>query len=96
MATYLILNMCILAIVLVLLRQRVSKPSTVRLVTLGLLLVLTAIFDSLIISLGVVGYNPDKLLGLYIGSAPVEDFFYAIVASILIPTVWNKLGNTHD
>lgn len=96
MATYLILNCCFLVTIVVLLRQRPAQPSPARLFTLVLLFVLTAIFDTVIINLHVVGYDPDKLLGIYIGSAPIEDFFYAVLAVILIPTLWNKLGDTHD
>ena len=59
------------------------------------LLVLTAIFDSIIVGLDIVGYSADKILGLYIGSAPVEDFFYAVLAAIIMPVLWNKLGDKH-
>lgn len=95
MATYLILNLVVIAVVIVALRLRPQKPSRAWLLTLIALLILTAIFDSLIVSLGIVGYSPNTLLGIYIGAAPIEDFFYAILAAILVPTLWNKLGDTH-
>jgi len=32
------------------------------------------------------------LLGITIGTAPIEDFFYAIAASVIVPTIWMKLS----
>lgn len=56
--------------------------------TLLLLVVLTAIFDSLMVALGFFDYESSKIIGVYIGKAPIEDFFYSILAVILIPSVW--------
>jgi lycopene cyclase domain-containing protein len=95
MATYLTLNLLFIAVVLVALRIKPSRPSIPWVVTLIALLVLTAIFDSLIINAGIVAYDSSKLLGIYIGSAPIEDFFYAVLAIILIPAIWHKLGGTY-
>jgi lycopene cyclase domain-containing protein len=95
MATYLILNLCVVTIVVVVLKLRPKKPSKAWLFTLGALIALTAIFDSLIVSFDIVGYADDKILGTYIGAAPIEDFFYAILVALLIPTLWNKLGDKH-
>jgi lycopene cyclase domain-containing protein len=60
-------------------------------VTLAALLAMTAIFDNLIIMSGIVDYNHTLLLGVYIGVAPVEDFFYAILAVILVPALWHSI-----
>ena len=101
MTTYLILNLSILALFLIfcLCITKPSKPSTAWLATLTILLILTAVFDSLIIGMGIVGYDATKLLGIYIGNAPIEDFFYAILAAILVPLLWNRIepktGETH-
>jgi lycopene cyclase domain-containing protein len=59
------------------------------------LLVLTLIFDNIIIALGVVGYDSTKLLGVYAGIAPIEDFMYAILAVIMITALWQRLGRKH-
>lgn len=92
MATYLILNLLFIAVVLLLLKL-VGVPSWDRTMTwvLALLIVLTALFDSLIIAVGIVDYDPSKILGLRLGYAPIEDFMYAILALIIIPTIWKKL-----
>lgn len=88
MATYLIVNVIFLVAVVVLLRVRRRHFNMAFCITLTALLLLTAIFDSLIVGLGIVGYNPDLLLGMYIGAAPIEDFFYAILAAFIVPRLW--------
>ena len=52
---------------------------------------LTAIFDNVIIGLGIVDYDPEKISGLKIGLAPIEDFAYTFAAVLLIPTLWSVL-----
>lgn len=56
--------------------------------TLVALLIMTALFDSLIIAAGIVGYDITRILGVYIGKAPVEDFAYAIAAALFVPALW--------
>lgn len=75
--------------------MKFGTPSRAILVTLIALLVLTAVFDNVLIQLSFVAYDTTKLLGVFIGSAPVEDFMYAILAVMLVPAVWHKLGKTH-
>jgi len=31
---------------------------------------------------------------LFIGKAPIEDFFYTIAALIVVPCIWNVIGKT--
>lgn len=97
MLSYLILNvvfMGLLGLVVYLLKP--VKFNYQRLLTLvAILLIMTAIFDSIIIALGLVTYDIDKILGLYIGRAPIEDFAYAIVAAVIVPIIWLK-GDTND
>ncbi len=57
------------------------------------LLVMTAIFDSLIVGNEIVAYNDDSYLNLFIGMAPIEDFAYTIAGMMIIPTVWKYLGS---
>lgn len=73
--------------------QHLVKPTKAWWYTLVALLILTAIFDSIIIGAGIVGYDAQKILGLYVGLAPVEDFFYAVLAVIMVPTLWNLFDN---
>lgn len=44
------------------------------------------------IALGLFTYAPDKILGIHIVLAPVEDFMYPLLAVLMIPVLWNKLG----
>lgn len=92
MATYLILNVVFMAIVVAAVRFRPVSSLRAWVFTLVSLVLLTAIFDNLLIYFDIIAYNPDRLLGLYVGNAPVEDFFYALFAAYLIPTIWHKIG----
>lgn len=61
--------------------------------TLIVLLVFTAVFDNLIVGLGIVAYDPAKISGIFIGVAPIEDFAYSIAAVLILPTLWGVLGH---
>jgi len=87
--TYVIMNIFFLVCIFVIFLQYFVKPTKNMFIALAVLLVLTAVFDSIIIGAGIVAYDTDKILGLYVGLAPIEDFFYAILAIIIVPTLWN-------
>ncbi|WP_341393296.1 lycopene cyclase domain-containing protein [Arthrobacter sp. G119Y2] len=57
-------------------------------VTAVVLLVLTAVFDNVMIAAGLFWYNPERISGAFIGSAPLEDFAYALAAVLLLPALW--------
>ncbi len=59
---------------------------------LAVLLVLTAVFDNVIVGSGIVAYDEARILGIRLGVAPVEDFSYAIVAALALPALWLLLG----
>ena len=61
-------------------------------ITAAVLLVLTAVFDNVMIDVGLFGYNPDRISGAFIGRAPLEDFAYALAAVLLLPALWSLLG----
>jgi len=92
MTTYLILNLLFLLTLLMFIPKKFRKPSKAWWIALGGLLILTAIFDPLIIHFDIVDYDPSKILGLRIFGAPIEDFFYALYAACIVPLVWNRLG----
>ncbi|WP_448004350.1 lycopene cyclase domain-containing protein [Agromyces bauzanensis] len=52
------------------------------------LLVLTGVFDTVMIAAGLFGYADGTRLGPTVGLAPIEDFAYPIVAVLLVPAVW--------
>lgn len=61
-------------------------------VTVLVLCVLTAVFDTLMIAADLYVFDPDKILGWYVWGAPVEDFAYAVAAAVGMPVLWVVLG----
>ncbi len=57
-------------------------------VTLGVVAVLTAVFDNVMIRAGLFWYDPSTISGLFVGVAPIEDFSYAIAACLALPGLW--------
>ena len=94
--TYLWVNLAVLAVVVLVAgwAMRGLSPAVRRRtvlaggIALAVSLVFTAVFDSLIIGAGIVGYDERHLLGWFIGLAPVEDFAYAVAALVLLPALW--------
>ena len=73
------------------LSKRAPRWASVGLV-LGIVLVMTAVFDNVMIGVGLVGYDEAKISGAFVGVAPLEDFAYAIAAVVLLPSLWTLLG----
>lgn len=91
MLTYLLLNSVVLAVVsTVTIRVLRTYPPRPLYYTLALLLILTLVFDNVIILLGIVAYNSAHTLGVQLWRAPIEDFAYTIAAVMLVPYLWNK------
>lgn len=84
------LNLLFLVTLVMFIPSRFTKIPKAWWVTLGGLLVLTLIFDPLIIYFNIVDYNPDKIVGIMLFGAPIEDFFYAVYAACIVPLVWNR------
>ncbi|MBB5749865.1 lycopene cyclase domain-containing protein [Micrococcus sp. TA1] len=55
------------------------------------LMVLTAVFDNLMIAADLFRYNEELLVGWYLGLAPVEDFAWPLAAGLLLPSLWELL-----
>jgi lycopene cyclase domain-containing protein len=60
-------------------------------VAAAVLVVLTAVFDNVMIAAGLFSYPPERISGLRIGLAPVEDFSYPVCAAFLVPAVFTLL-----
>ncbi|AJE31974.1 C50 carotenoid epsilon cyclase [Corynebacterium humireducens NBRC 106098 = DSM 45392] len=73
-------------------RHAVPRQLAVTAIVAVILLVLTVIFDNVMIWAGLVGYGEDQRLGLDLGLVPVEDLFYPLVAALIIPAVWRGRG----
>jgi lycopene cyclase domain-containing protein len=93
--TYWALNAIFLAVVAVVgiaaLVTRRAPRWLSALISLGILLVFTAIFDNVLIALGFVGYDRALISGIFIGRAPLEDFAYTVAAVVLLPSLWTLL-----
>lgn len=90
--TYMETNFWFLLIAfLVALRFRKRIALRPLLVSLLAMLVMTAVFDNLIIGTGIVAYDEAKLLGLKVLLAPIEDFAYTIAGMLIVPAIWNSL-----
>ncbi|GAA4623880.1 lycopene cyclase domain-containing protein [Cellulomonas oligotrophica] len=58
------------------------------------LCVLTAVFDTIMIAADLYVFDPDKILGVHVLGAPVEDFAYAVAAGVAVPVLWTVLGRS--
>lgn len=61
-------------------------------ITIVMLLVLTAGFDSLMISADLFRFAEEDLLGPRIGLAPLEDLAWPLAAGLLLPSLWMLLS----
>ena len=69
------------------------RPAVIG-ITLIVVLIMTAVFDNIMIGVGLVGYDERRISGAFVGNAPVEDFAYAVAAVLLLPALWVLLGRT--
>jgi len=97
MATYIVLNLLFLAAVLgVLAWRKLLTFGRAVWATLAVLLVTTIVFDSLLIYFGMFTYPADKILGIRVGLAPIEDLFYALLAGLAVPAIWKGLDREEN
>ncbi len=94
--TYALILLPFAAVTLAVTLATVGRPDfgrrmTASLVAAVVLVVLTAVFDNVMISAGLVAYPPEHSSGLRIGVAPVEDFAYPLCGAFLVPAVFTLL-----
>jgi lycopene cyclase domain-containing protein len=94
--TYWLLNLLFLTVVAVvalaaMLSKREPRWRAVAITLVGVL-IMTAIFDNIMISVGLVGYSEAKITGVFVGVAPIEDFAYPVAAVLLLPAIWTLRG----
>lgn len=95
--TYLLLSAGFLAVAVLgglLIARAAGSPGvrwTAVALAVGVLLVLTGVFDSIMIALDLFRYEPELISGLHIGLAPVEDFAYPIAVAVALPALWALL-----
>ena len=69
-------------------RRGGAIPLAPTLLTALALVVLTAVFDNVMLAAGVDDYSRAHASGLSIGRAPVEDFSYPLAMALLLPGLW--------
>lgn len=94
--TYWLLNLpflgvAALVVVAAVLARRAPRWRAVGLTAIGVL-VLTAVFDNVLVVAGIVGYGAALVSGVVVGAAPIEDFAYAVAAIAMLPAAWSLLG----
>ncbi|GAB2876985.1 lycopene cyclase domain-containing protein [Nocardioides pacificus] len=98
--TYLSLSAFFVGLALVVLLIAVLRRSPDRVwwtatgITAVVLLVLTAVFDNLMIGLDLFRYSDDQISGLHIGLAPIEDFAWPVAVVAALPSLWLLLGGS--
>jgi lycopene cyclase domain-containing protein len=91
--SYLMLNLLFAWLAWAFLRRNIRTLNLrAVLYSIVVMLVVSVIFDNVIVGLGIVEYDPARILGWRMGVAPIEDFGYAIVGAFAIPAIWDRLG----
>ncbi len=91
--TNMVLNVLVLAVLGAVCWPTLRRMRAIPLVATAVLLcVLTAVFDTIMIAADLYVFDPDKILGIRIWGAPLEDFAYAIAAAVGMPVLWIVLG----
>jgi lycopene cyclase domain-containing protein len=67
-------------------RQRLALA-----LTAVVLVVLTAVFDNVMIAAELFAFGDRHVLGVWIGRAPVEDFAYALIGMLVPTSLWTYL-----
>jgi small toxic polypeptide LdrA/B/C/D len=80
-------------------RGRAPDVGTTRTVDLravalsvAVLVVMTIVFDNIMIAAGLFAFAPEHLVGVMLGRAPVEDLSYPLAAALLLPALWHLLA----
>ncbi|WP_062137863.1 lycopene cyclase domain-containing protein [Demequina aestuarii] len=95
--TYVVLSVVALALIAaatVPVLRRVERPPL--LLTALVLLVLTVVFDNIIVGVGLVAYDESLISGVLMPIAPIEDLAYAIGSVMLVPALWILFGRRRD
>ena len=89
--TYWILNAVFLAAAVVVLVLALRSGRQLNRWALGatalVLLTLTAVFDNIMIGVGLVDYGDAQISGIRLGIMPIEDFAYTVFAVLALPAL---------
>lgn len=79
----------LIAVAVALRRRRRSWAALA--IAAGVLLVLTIVFDTVMIAVDLFRYDDALLLGPAVGLAPIEDLGYALIALCVVVALWRLL-----
>ncbi|MFO0862515.1 MAG: lycopene cyclase domain-containing protein [Candidatus Saccharibacteria bacterium] len=86
----LILVLLLVAVVILsIFRLRLPIRKTILLMLIPLTLAML-VFDGYLTALPIVEYNKNLVLGIHIGSIPIEDFGYLLVVVLLGPALFER------
>lgn len=94
--TYLYVNLVVMTVAAVVAGLALSRVHPWRrrrtlvlsLIAFAVVALLTAVFDTIMIAVGLFTYAEEHLIGWRIGLAPIEDFSYVFVVALLLPALW--------
>lgn len=89
-----IVFLCVSLVILYLTKPRLNRRALA--LSGGVLFVCMVIFDTYLTALPIVRYNSERILGLRIGTIPIEDFAYLAVALVLAPSVFHFIKHRPD
>lgn len=94
-AAFIALSVVVLAIAVLMRRlTRESAPAIIG--TVVVVFIMTAMFDNLMIAVGLFEYSSAHTSGLSIGLAPLEDFGYPLAGALLLPALWALFGGVEE
>jgi lycopene cyclase domain-containing protein len=94
MYSYVAMNACFILVAAIFIRiigSPLNKQAIAR--SAALLTVCMLVFNTYLTALPIVRYSSERILGLRIGSIPIEDFAYLAVALFLVPSLFVALAN---
>lgn len=62
--------------------------------TTTVLLILTAVFDNVMMAAGFFDYGTEEISGLRLGLMPLEDFLYPLAGALLLAGCWQMLDGS--
>ncbi|WP_404312366.1 lycopene cyclase domain-containing protein [Agrococcus terreus] len=71
--------------------RRDRRGWTALAIAAAIILLLTVVFDSLMIAADLFRFDDALLVGIRIGLAPLEDLGYALVALLVVAALWRLL-----
>lgn len=90
-----VLASALVAVVATVRRGLTARWWAVTGLTVAALVVLTVVFDSLMIAADLFRFDEASLVGVRLWNAPVEDLAWAVAAGLLLPSLWELAGRRH-